>query len=215
MTDAFPTALHGSVGDDLLRALFDTVIPADDWPGGWDGGVRRLLHDHLGDFMSWSAAPVLALSPAERSALLSALSSRAGMAEGFDTLLTVAYQGFYAGTQEPAGWSMVGYSAVPAGVTPVESVDPEGTALDALDAHYDVIVVGAGAGGGAIAQPCRSRAPMSSSSSAHALRVLPGDGDSHAYGLTKGRSVWAAEVTTRVTRVVASPERTCSTRRSI
>src|SRR5919202_2049267 len=26
-----------------LRAAVDRIIPADDWPGGWDGGVRAYL----------------------------------------------------------------------------------------------------------------------------------------------------------------------------
>ena len=26
-----------------LRAAADTIVPADDYPGGWDGGVARLL----------------------------------------------------------------------------------------------------------------------------------------------------------------------------
>jgi len=41
-----------------LRALFETVVPADEWPGVWDGGVGRLLQEHHADFLSWSEAPL-------------------------------------------------------------------------------------------------------------------------------------------------------------
>ena len=28
---------------ETLRAAADTIVPPDDYPGGWDGGVARLL----------------------------------------------------------------------------------------------------------------------------------------------------------------------------
>jgi hypothetical protein len=41
-----------------LRALFNTVIPADAWPGGWEGGVHLLLQQHGSDFMGWAQVPL-------------------------------------------------------------------------------------------------------------------------------------------------------------
>jgi choline dehydrogenase-like flavoprotein len=69
----------------------------------------------------------------------------------FAALLLVTYQGYYGGTVEPAGWRVAGYRTVPPGVEPVDPEPETGVALDAVDAHYDVIVVGAGAGGGVAA----------------------------------------------------------------
>jgi choline dehydrogenase-like flavoprotein len=66
-------------------------------------------------------------------------------------LVTVAFEGFYSGTSEPAGWSMVGYGPLPAGVTPLDRTDPDGISVDQLLAEYEVVVIGAGAGGGVAA----------------------------------------------------------------
>ncbi|GAA1952731.1 GMC oxidoreductase [Microbacterium deminutum] len=153
-----------------LRALFDTVIPVDDWPGGWEGGVGRLLREHGSDFMSWSATalanaaeaadraandshrrPFAALAAAEQSAVFASLLEREGAAGPMHDVTTVAYQGFYGGTREPAGWQMVGYSAIPEGVDAVDAADPPGIDAERLADSYDVIVIGAGAGGGAVA----------------------------------------------------------------
>ena len=168
---------------ETLRALVDTVIPADEWPGGWDGGVKRLLSEHGNDFLQNGVA-ILAtaiaaadsasshrhgvsfgeLSGADRTALLASLvageavpGARIWPAQDVDaarplsSLITIAYQGFYAGTREPTGWKMIGYSAVPEGVTPVDSAPPSGIAPSQLKEHYDVIVIGAGGGGGVAA----------------------------------------------------------------
>lgn len=153
-----------------LRALVDTVIPADRWAGGWDGGVERLLREHDADFMAWSRTPLRAaarladrlaenshrrpfrdLTAEQRATVVADLLADPATTETMDAVLTVAYQGYYAGTREPAGWQMVGYSALPEGVQVVDVVDPPGTRVDELADHFDVIVVGGGAGGGAVA----------------------------------------------------------------
>ena len=41
-----------------LIAAFNTVIPEDDDPNGWDGGVARLLNEHIQDFMKWCVNPL-------------------------------------------------------------------------------------------------------------------------------------------------------------
>ena len=187
MTDG----LSGFSAADLatLRALVDTVIPADEWPSGWDGGVQRLLAEHGTDFLAGgigvletavAAADTASLaqhgirftglSDVERTALLTTLiasevvpDARLWPAQGVDaarplsSLITIAYQGFYAGTREPAGWKMIGYSAVPEGVTPVDSAPPSGISPSQLKEHYDVVVIGAGGGGGVAAAELATR----------------------------------------------------------
>jgi hypothetical protein len=66
----------------------------------------------------------------------------------FATLLAVAFEGYYGGTSEPAGWGVAGFRAVPAGVEPVDPDPIAGVSPDEVAPHYEVIVVGAGAGGG-------------------------------------------------------------------
>ena len=46
---------------------------------------------------------------------------------------------------------MVGYHPLPAGVTPVDRTDPDGIPVDELLPAYEVVVIGAGAGGGVAA----------------------------------------------------------------
>ncbi|GAA1974358.1 hypothetical protein GCM10009777_03540 [Microbacterium pumilum] len=159
-----------------LRALFDTVVPADHWPAGWDGGVERLLREHGSDFMAWTttplataaqvadraailrhARPFAALAPAEQSAVFASLLEAEHSAGPLSALITIAYQAYYGGTRQPAGWGMVGYSAVPDGVEPLDVADPPGIDADSLADTYDVIVIGAGAGGGAVAAELAER----------------------------------------------------------
>ena len=71
-----------------LVAAFNTVIPEDEDPGAWEGGVCSLLEEHINDFMKWSVDPLkravstldatssqkfgksfLALNPTEREVL--------------------------------------------------------------------------------------------------------------------------------------------------
>jgi choline dehydrogenase-like flavoprotein len=158
-----------------LAALFDAVIPADEWPGGWEGGGERLLSAHAADFLAWAQAPLrtaveladraaessgrsfATLSSDLRAAIVAELLTDETAAPAVEAVMTVAYQGYYAGTSEPAGWRMLGYSPVPAGVTPVDPDVPAGVRATELDDHYDVIVVGAGAGGGAVAAELAER----------------------------------------------------------
>lgn len=236
-----------------LAALFDVLIPADEWAGGWDGGGERLLAAHGDDFMGWADAALTTvvrladrvshdrhgraftlLSESERVEVFTSLLASEDR-DAVEALVTTTYQGYYAGTTEPAGWQMVGYSPVPSGVIPVDPDVPTGIRSTELADHYDVIVVGAGAGGGAVAAELaesgshvllvdRSR-PVRNSElrgnhlqgkrtglfdvtvGPHAgnprvleredgsLQVLPGEGDSLAYGLNAmilggGTRVW-------------------------
>jgi gluconate 2-dehydrogenase subunit 3-like protein len=48
----------GAQALETLRAAVDTIVPADDWPAGWDGGVAALL-DREGDAVLAWARPSL------------------------------------------------------------------------------------------------------------------------------------------------------------
>jgi len=155
---------------EALRALVDTVIPADDQPGGWEGGVKQLLREHGGDFMSWAAEPLqiaatradgrahqaYGLSFAEldgsrRRELLAGLLREEEAAPGpFHSLVDVTLQGYYAGTSRPAGWEVAGFEPVP-GDRAVEPPILAGIPGALVQSHYDAIVIGAGAGGGVVA----------------------------------------------------------------
>jgi choline dehydrogenase-like flavoprotein len=151
-----------------LAAAIDTVIPQDDWPAGWSGGVEKLFNEHSNDFLAEALPNLLkaceilqakaledfkldfvALSADQQSKVFgNALSGESERAE-LDALLNLAYQGYYGGTSEPAGWSMVGFK-------PIKSQDPtsgliNGIPVGELSDHYDAIVIGAGGGGGVVA----------------------------------------------------------------
>jgi choline dehydrogenase-like flavoprotein len=66
-------------------------------------------------------------------------------------LATLAFEGFYGGTREPAGWAMVGYQPLPEGVVPVEPPTIMGISAGQLRDSYDVVIIGAGGGGGVAA----------------------------------------------------------------
>jgi choline dehydrogenase-like flavoprotein len=101
--------------------------------------------------------PFAALATAEQTSVFASLFAEEQGEGPITSLITVAYQGYYAGTREPAGWAMIGYSPVPEGVTPVDPDVPSGISVGALAEHYDVIVIGAGAAGGAVAAELSER----------------------------------------------------------
>ncbi len=76
----------------------------------------------------------------------------------FVTLMTLITEGYYAdpgngGNRERKAWEMIGFRPDPVAgpVPPPVEVDPAICAFDDLDNHYDVVIVGAGAGGGVAA----------------------------------------------------------------
>ncbi len=153
-----------------LRAVFDTVIPPDAWPGGWEGGVGGLLEAEGSGDLAWArdalarAAAALdaeaavrfgsrfaTLDADARELVFAELVQRPGTQPDLSAAIRVGFEGFYAGGSEPVGWDMVGYRAVPDGVSPVEpdllaSIEP-----GQIRPSYDVIVIGGGAGGGVAA----------------------------------------------------------------
>jgi choline dehydrogenase-like flavoprotein len=153
-----------------VRAAVDRIIPADRWPAGWEGGVGRYLTTARSD-LAW-AGPLLAsladrlevlagegsafadLPGARQDELLTEVAASTAGAEEFAALTRICWEGFYAASpgNEPAGLAMVGFRAVPAGVTPVEPELPQDVGAQGLGADYDAIVVGGGPGGGVAAQ---------------------------------------------------------------
>ncbi|HEY6889066.1 MAG TPA: hypothetical protein VI300_14840, partial [Solirubrobacter sp.] len=122
-----------------LEALVDAIIPPDDWPGGWEGGVRALLARESEDVLGW-AAPLL--DRATRAESASALER--DDPEAFAALVRVCFEGYYAGSRgfTPPSWEMVGFRPLGEADAPVEP-QPLEVINEPRDA-YDVVVVGAG-----------------------------------------------------------------------
>ena len=147
---------------DTLRAAVDTVVPEDEWPAGWDGGVAVLLERDGDAVLGW-AEPLLArvagrlgssfgrLDVGARSAALANLATEDPAA--FGALLRVSYEGYYGSHNgfEPRSWEMIGFRPLGSAREVVE-LDPVPTVgVDGVRDAYDVVVVGAGAGGGVTA----------------------------------------------------------------
>jgi len=158
-----------------LRAAVDRVIPADDWPAGWAGGVDAYLSGAAPELrwaipalerLNWrlEVARFPELSTADQDSVLEGLAARPDTAPDFAVLRRLCWEGFYAETQLPAGRSgpgswhvpagleMIGFHDVPPGTRRVESELPAGLRAEAVSDHYDAVVIGSGPGGGVAAQ---------------------------------------------------------------
>jgi len=131
---------------DALRAAVDAVIPADEWPGGWEGGVRELLARDGEAVLGW-ARPLLERAVAARSVDDLARDDP----EAFAALLRVSFEGYYGGFRgfTPPSWDMIGFKPLGSATAAVEP-DPIPVVETVRDA-YDAVIVGAGAGGGVTA----------------------------------------------------------------
>src|SRR5919107_3883621 len=149
-----PTRRTPAARLDTLRSAADTIVPTDDWPGGWDGGVARLLElegdrpELDGAINQLEAAGFGGRDPAARAALLSELDS-----DALAALLRAVYEGYYGSYRGfvPPSWDMVGFRPLGSATAAVEP-DPLRTVdLRGVRDAYDVVIVGAGAGGGVAA----------------------------------------------------------------
>jgi len=164
-----------------IRAAVDRIIPADDWPAGWDGGVSAYVSLADGE-LDWARTAIgwldtalataaeatggssfAALTTERQDAILSSFEIEddpPGAATYFAALRRICWEGFYASSAQPSrsgkhtpiGLEMVGFRAVPLGTTPVEPDPIEGIRPDQLTAAYDAIVIGSGPGGGVAAE---------------------------------------------------------------
>ncbi|GGN40494.1 GMC oxidoreductase [Streptomyces fuscichromogenes] len=147
----------------LLEAVFNRLVPADQWPGGWNGGVRDYLRAQWHADLVWSHAPLEHLADfltracgdgpdfgerntAEQDRLLAAAEADPEAAKSLLAAIRIANEGFYGrdSAHAPAGWEMLGFAPGPT----VARVKPASTiAHSEIRAHYDTIVVGSGLGG--------------------------------------------------------------------
>ncbi len=130
----------------VLAAVADTLFP----------GVRIEDDGTLRSALAPVARAVEARRPgtglaawrrSEREALIGELLDDPQAGAGLRRVLEVAARTFYA---DPGSWPALGYRDMQPGTSwpPGPGVAPEPIALDALAGAYDVVVIGAGAGGG-------------------------------------------------------------------
>ena len=166
--------------DPLALAALDRIVPADADPGVADERLREALESraetvHIG-FWERSITPgivhldaearnrhqkgFLELDAADKDLLLAAISNgdvdtqwtEVDPTRFFGALVKVANEVFY-GTEDSPAWEMVGYDAGPsrtAGI-PITHTTLRTTAFESIRSTYDVVIVGAGAGGGTAA----------------------------------------------------------------
>ena len=165
-TDARSRALRDA-GSRRLAAVFDRIVPADDFPAVSEAG----LFPHL-DELRADADTAGRVDRAER--IVDALDRQARASAGVgvdeldagrldeliealewhdrDQLVQLAAEAYYGGPDR-AGARMIGFDPAPkrsAGAPIVEPVLPT-TAFGQIGADFDAVVVGAGAGGGVAA----------------------------------------------------------------
>ena len=153
------------VARDLVEAVFARLVPADDYPAIDAGLVDRLTdEDHAAAWLALApgfdalereaatrfARSFASLTAAEQDTLLTWFEANGG--EGFfGAAGWLAAEGYYA--QPGPGWEMIGYRAGAAREPAVDAPHAtlKTTAFADLDDTYDVVVIGAGAGGGVAA----------------------------------------------------------------
>lgn len=157
------------VATDLVRAVFDRLVPGDTAPSASAAGIVEWLDanadgDHAriwavlepgfaaleGAAGSRFGRPFVTLSTAEQDEVLRAYESGEG-ARMVGAATWLAAEGYYA--RAGPGWEMVGYRAGPARAANIEARHAQLTTLGlaAADDAYDIVVIGAGAGGGVAA----------------------------------------------------------------
>ncbi|MFW8745613.1 hypothetical protein ACOI9R_36345, partial [Mesorhizobium japonicum] len=130
----------------------------------WEGGVGAYLASEGPDLdgvrpllvaLEARLGPGFALlDDDEQDAVLAALENDPDGAREFAALRRVCWEGYYAATEgrEPEGLRMVGFRAVPDGVTPIDPPSPRTITADRVERRYDAVVIGSGPGGGAVAR---------------------------------------------------------------
>ncbi len=153
--------------DDACAAIFDHLVPDDGWPAVSAAGLHAYL-DRL------AVDPLTASDHARILGIVAGLDERARTEHGTgvagltsvvvealveamdpaerDVLVQAAARAYY-GAAHGAGARSIGYRAQPGRGPGAPVVEPTlaTTALGDIDEHYDVVVIGAGAGGGVAA----------------------------------------------------------------
>ena len=159
-----------------LLALADTLIPRDEFPSASDAGFRTFAERNAADLDAWVAQSLNGLdaldaigfadaADAERRAIVERLAADAppspwseSSARWLQRWLAIVAQSYYGdpdngGNAGAVSWRMVGFDPAPKRPLPPAAARPLRTIDDgALRGSYDVIVVGAGAAGGIVAQ---------------------------------------------------------------
>src|SRR5687768_3250849 len=90
-----------------LRAAINRVIPADEWPGGWEGGVGDYLAE-CGAELRWALDALerlvevlerrgfAAAAPDEQDRVLQETAQQQPLGADFAALLRLCWEGFYA-----------------------------------------------------------------------------------------------------------------------
>lgn len=150
-----------------IRCAVNRVIPEDDWPAGWEGGVGEYLSAVNSDTASAMAslgklAEILddraggsfaSLTTEQQDVVLNSLAPQAAEGQLFALLRKLCWEGYYAArpSARPAGLDMIGFSRLARSPDPVDSVPaPTVTSQTVLD-EYDAVIIGSGPGGGAAA----------------------------------------------------------------
>ncbi len=145
---------------DRLRAVFDRLVPADDWPAVSEAGLFEHLVEPDGDptgddvraavsvldaeAVRVHGTAIAELEPAAVDALIAAAPD-----DDREVLVRTAARAYYA-HPAGAGAAMLGHRRL---AQPPPDAEPplRTTPLAALADRYDVVVLGAGAGGGVVA----------------------------------------------------------------
>ncbi|MGH3374834.1 MAG: GMC oxidoreductase [Actinoallomurus sp.] len=222
--------MRGLEGDRPWAALaeaVDSVIPADEWPAGWEGGTAALvaheptivapLLELIGPLLialdvearSTSGGLAFADLPIERRrAILDAVGGSGDQAGRMAALVQLSLQGFYASARhgEPAGLEMIDWRGVPEGTVVVEPEPLHTVELPRLARRYDFVVVGAGAGGGITAGVLAeggARVLLLERAPAHTNHELRGD---HFRGKRAGLTQVTASPGPGHPRVIVQPD---------
>ncbi|GAA3621638.1 GMC oxidoreductase [Microlunatus ginsengisoli] len=155
-------------GRAILAALLDVLVPADSEPSAVGAGVLdrldALIADQLAEAWRELLEPglrSLAAEPGPPSERLVAELEQQSVRPGWtvspaafvEAMNRIAQLGYYGAPDSPS-WPAVGFD--PAGKrppsAPVVFVEPRSVSLGEVADSYDVVIVGAGAGGGVAAQ---------------------------------------------------------------
>jgi choline dehydrogenase-like flavoprotein len=138
----------------LLAAVVDRIMPADHDPGAIALGVTGYLQRHFEHDPADAALVSAGLAQLAASPVTDHLLQSVSTESWFSRLVELVAEGVYAdpgncGNRDAASWTMVGYHhGLPEGPNGPDARDGQPATGYSGSLDYDVIIVGAGAGGG-------------------------------------------------------------------